>query len=71
MDLFEKKYIESLGFTVVKDNGQYGEAHSNRPKGKRILNWNREGANCDYFGKPIEEYNGLYKENQYTDIRLD
>lgn len=53
-DIFEKEFIESLGYVVTKDDGKYGVAESVRPKGKRILSWNREGRKIDYFGKPIE-----------------
>ncbi len=53
-DLFDKEFIESLGYKVTRDDGVYGEAQSIRPKGKRIMQWNREGRKMNYFGEPIE-----------------
>lgn len=44
-DIFEKSFIESLGFIVVKDDGQYGRAETKNDK--RILQWNRDG---NWFG---------------------
>ncbi len=41
-DLFEPEYLKSLGYTITKDDGQYGEAKSINPNGKRIMNWNRD-----------------------------
>jgi hypothetical protein len=60
MDLFEKSYIESLGFDIIKDNGEYGKAESKKPKGKILLSWNREGADIDYFGNKIEDENSFF-----------
>jgi hypothetical protein len=63
--LFDKDFLKELGFLVIKDNGHYGEAHSIRPKGKIILNWNREGAICDYFGTTEP------RKNSYFGIKED
>lgn len=64
MDLFEKEYIESLGFKVVKDDGQYGEATSVMPKGMTVLQWNRDGASCTYLGEKLPD-------NAYFSIQKD
>ena len=53
-DLFEKEFIESLGFTVITEDGVCGKAESKIPRGKKVLYWNRKGRNIDYFGNPIE-----------------
>jgi len=58
-DLFDKDFLKEIGFETIKDNGKYGEAHSIRPKGKIILNWNKDGANCDYFGTPEPRRNSF------------
>lgn len=62
-DIFEKEYLKSIGYATVKDDGVYGEAHSIRPKGKIILNWNREGASVDYFGDKLEKNSFLGIKN--------
>lgn len=49
-----KEYLESLGFKVVKDDGQYGEAKDIRTNGMTIINWNREGHGVTYFGEKLE-----------------
>lgn len=48
-------YLDSLGFKTVKDDGQYGEAIEKRTNGMTIINWNREGAHCTYFGDKLEK----------------
>jgi len=53
------EYLKSLGFKVVKDDGQYGEAVDIRANGMTILNWNREGRGVTYFGEKLEPNIGL------------
>lgn len=56
-DYFDKEFMKSIGFEVIKDNGQYGEAHSIIPKGKIIINFNRDYA-YDYLTRnPVPESN--------------
>jgi hypothetical protein len=52
-DVFDSNYLESIGYKVVSDDGVYGKAESIRPKGKKILSWNREGTEINYFGDKI------------------
>lgn len=59
-DLFDKDFLKEIGFEVTEDNGQYGKAVSIRPKGKILLSWNRDGANCDYFGTPEPRKNAFF-----------
>jgi hypothetical protein len=60
-DFFEKEFIESLGFEVESDDGQYGKAVSTRGcRGMTVLQWNRHGAHCTYFGDPVEKYNCIF-----------
>lgn len=54
-DIFEKDYLESIGFKTVKDDGVFGEASSIKPRGMTIINWNREGHHCTYFGDKLEK----------------
>ena len=54
-DIFDKDYLESLGFYIVSDDGQYGKATFGN--GATVIQWNRWGHHCTYYGKPIEEYN--------------
>jgi hypothetical protein len=63
-DIFDKDFLNSIGFEVVKDDGQYGEAHSKRAKGMTVINWNREGASCTYFGDKLEK-------NSFVGIKKD
>lgn len=55
-DFFDKEFIESLGFEVIKDDGQYGEAVCKRSCMINI-HWNRQGHHMTYFGDSINEYN--------------
>lgn len=59
-DLFDKEFLDELGFVVVSDDGIYGKATSKRPNGKIILSWNRDGAKCDYFGTPETRKNAFF-----------
>jgi hypothetical protein len=47
-------FLKDLGFKVIKDDGQYGEAHDIKTNGMTVLNWNREGHWCTYFGEKLE-----------------
>lgn len=53
-DIFDPAFIEEIGFRLVKDDGQYGEAKDIRGNGITVLNWNREGHSCTYFGDALE-----------------
>jgi hypothetical protein len=66
-DIFDKEFIESLGFTVKKDDGQYGQASCSR-NGMTVLHWNRSGHHCTYFGDPVVDYNCCFsvKKDGYT-----
>ncbi len=55
MDVFDKDYLKSIGFNVTKDNGQYGEAKCIRANGMTVIQWNREGHSCTYFGDKLEK----------------
>lgn len=48
-----KDFLDSIGFRVIKDDGQYGEAHFKRSEMTHIK-WNREGHSCTYFGKSLK-----------------
>lgn len=64
LDIFEKEYLNSIGFETVSDDGQYGKAESIRARGMTILEWNRKGASCTYFGDKLDK-------NCYFGIRKD
>lgn len=54
MDIFDKDFLKTIGFKVIKDDGQYGEAHCIRANGMTQLNWNRKGHSCTYFGDKLD-----------------
>lgn len=54
-DLFDNDYLDSIGFKVVKDDGQYGEAIDKRSNGMTVMNWNRQGHSVTYFGDSLEK----------------
>lgn len=85
-DLFEKEFIESLGYEVISDDGVYGKAESTRAKGMTILSWNREGTTINYFGDKIEygaffgiqkdggtrtAYNGLVRTREQVEMFVE
>lgn len=74
VDIFEPKYMKLIGFTVTKDDGQYGKAESIFPKGKRVLSWNRDGE-LTWFG--IREdadtrnaFNGTVENREQLELLL-
>lgn len=54
LNIFDPSFMSDLGFTVTKDDGEYGAASSDLVRGKTLINWNRSGPSCDYFGNPIK-----------------
>lgn len=55
LDIFETKYMKSIGFKVTKDDGTYGEAKCIRTNGMTTINWNREGHSMTYFGDKLNK----------------
>lgn len=53
-DIFEKNFLNEIGYKVIKDDGQYGKAHEIATNGMTVLEWNREGHGCTYFGTKLE-----------------
>lgn len=49
-----KEFMRELGFNTIRDDGVYGEAIDIRTNGMTIINWNREGHSCTYFGDKLE-----------------
>lgn len=65
VDLFDPVFLESQGFKVVKDDGQYGSAVDIRTNGITVLEWNRKGPSVTYFGDkvaPGASYFGILKD---------
>jgi hypothetical protein len=79
-----KTFMKEIGFKTVKDDGQYGEAKDIRTNGMTVINWNREGRGCTYFGEKLDEniaisigkdggtrmaFNGyIFNQNEIKDI---
>jgi len=49
-----KEFMSKVGFKTTSDDGVYGEAICVRTNGMTVINWNREGRNCTYFGEKLE-----------------
>ena len=47
--------MDSIGFTITKDDGQYGKAIHTKTSGMTVINWNREGHSCTYFGERLDD----------------
>lgn len=54
-DVFDKDYLNDLGFKLIKFDGQCGIAKSKKAGGKCVISFNLEGISCDYFGNKVEE----------------
>jgi hypothetical protein len=48
-----EKHFNLLGFRVTKDDGRYGAAECARTNGMTMIEWNREGRHCTYFGEEL------------------
>lgn len=59
MDFFDKDYLKSLGFKVIKDDGQYGHAIDIKTNGMTHIYWNRKGRSLTYFGEKLEKNCGI------------
>jgi hypothetical protein len=69
--IFTDEFLKEIGFQrQVKElssfsrPGQYGRAVDLRTNGMTILEWNNEGASCNYFGEALESnvYFGIKKD---------
>lgn len=54
-DLFDSKYLDSIGFKITKDDGVCGVAIHKRTNGMTVIWWNREGHSCTYFGEKLSK----------------
>ncbi len=48
-----KTFMKELGFKTIKDDGIYGQAKDIRTNGMTVIEWNREGRTCTYFGDKL------------------
>tara|TARA_R110000772_G_scaffold43995_5_gene101263 strand:- start:4256 stop:4525 length:270 start_codon:yes stop_codon:yes gene_type:complete len=53
-DWLTEDLLDELGFKVEKDDGKYGKAICKR-SGMTVIEWNREGHSCTYFGDPLTD----------------
>lgn len=69
-DIFDKKYIESIGFKLDKDDGQYGKATRIKDGGMTLIRWNRQGPTQTYLGKRFEKKAASFSIHKDGDTRM-